>query len=387
MTPQDIPARRWPVTIIALALAIASGFGIAKLTGPEKTPEVQTTAGPASAVRTLEIPASHLEVANIVIEAVSTGSLSTDILAPGTATAAPNGLALVTAHTGGTVVKLSKRLGDSVNAGEILALVESRDVAGIAADRSVADAKVALARKSAAREQHLYDEKVTPRQDLEAAQAELAAAEAESRRAHLSADSAHIADDGRSAAVVSPISGRITHQAISLGEFVQPETELFRVVDPRFVQLEAPVTVSDAARITPGDSAQIMPASGKSLSATVRAVSPALDPQSRAATVVLSLAEGQDGIVPGETLQVRISPKLVGPAAILIPDEAIQRLDGRDVVFVRTDTGFTVQPVTVAARGNGRASVISGLQTGQKIATRNAFLLKAELGKGAEDEE
>ena len=76
-----------------------------------------------------------------------------------------------------------------------------------------------------------------------------------------------------------------------------------------------------------------------------------------------------------------------GPSAIVIPDEAVQNVDGRDVVFIRTAKGFVVQPVVVAARSAGRASIVSGLQAGQSVATRNAFLLKAELAKGSEDEE
>ena len=70
-----------------------------------------------------------------------------------------------------------------------------------------------------------------------------------------------------------------------------------------------------------------------------------------------------------------------------MPEESVQRLEGRDSVFVRTDKGFRVQSVQVGERGGGRAEVLAGLTPGQSIATRNAFLLKAELGKGAEDEE
>ena len=73
------------------------------------------------------------------------------------------------------------------------------------------------------------------------------------------------------------------------------------------------------------------------------------------------------------------------PAATLpvpAPDVA-----GHDAVFVRTRSGFGVRHVAVGSRGAGRASIISGLNAGESIATRNAFLLKAELGKGAEDEE
>ncbi|TPW03862.1 MAG: metal ion efflux membrane fusion protein family [bacterium] len=70
-----------------------------------------------------------------------------------------------------------------------------------------------------------------------------------------------------------------------------------------------------------------------------------------------------------------------------MPEEAIQTVEGRDVVFVRTATGFVATPVLIGQRSGGRAQITSGLRAGQTIATRNAFLLKAELGKGSGEEE
>ncbi|HYS46071.1 MAG TPA: HlyD family efflux transporter periplasmic adaptor subunit, partial [Rhizomicrobium sp.] len=218
------------------------------------------------------------------------------------------------------------------------------------------------------------------------AQASLAAAEADARRARDAAVTANLVSDGHSVAVISPLSGRITAQAAALGAFVRTETELFRVSDPRLVQVEAQLAALDAARVQPGDPAILMLPNGATARAVVRSVTPALDPQTRTQTAVLSVPDGQP-LAPGETLQVRISPKSTAANGIVIPEEAVQTLDGRDSVFARTRSGFVVRNVTVGSRGAGRASIISGLKPGEPIATRNAFLLKAELGKGAEGEE
>ena len=67
---------------------------------------------------------------------------------------------------------------------------------------------------------------------------------------------------------------------------------------------------------------------------------------------------------------------------VSVPEEAIQTVEGREVVFVRTATGFVPAPVMVGQRTAGRAQIISGLSAGQTVATRNAFLLKAALGAG-----
>jgi cobalt-zinc-cadmium efflux system membrane fusion protein len=93
------------------------------------------------------------------------------------------------------------------------------------------------------------------------------------------------------------------------------------------------------------------------------------------------------GLQPGQSVRARIIPRAVAASTlIVVPDEAIQSVEGRDVVFVRTAKGFEARSVTVGQRGAGRAEIVSGLQPGQAIAARSAFLLKAELGKGEGEE-
>jgi cobalt-zinc-cadmium efflux system membrane fusion protein len=370
-------------------IAIAAGglgFGLAKLTSKSAAPAKDAPA--EASANTVKVKAADLATMGIAVQAVAAGDLAAEIDAPGTVVASPKGEAVVTAHAAGAVVRIDRRLGDPVRAGDTLALVESQDATRLAADRTAAEARAVQARQAAAREQDLFDQKVSPRQDLEAAKANLAAAEAEARRAESAASGAKLAKDGRAVMVVSPISGRVTATTAVLGAYVQPEAELFRVADPAQVQLQAPVTGADAARIRPGDPAQATLASGQVVQATVRSVTPTLDPDTRSATVLLDLAPGGSPLVPGSALKIVIMPK--GPAGgdgFVLPDEAIQNVEGRDAVFVRTPTGFRVQPVVVASRSGGRASVTSGLKVGDQVATRNVFLLKAELGKGQDQEE
>ena len=69
-------------------------------------------------------------------------------------------------------------------------------------------------------------------------------------------------------------------------------------------------------------------------------------------------------------------------AGFVLPEEAVQNVEGRDVVFVRTDDGFLATPVTTGQRGGGRIEIVAGLEPGAVVAGRKAFVLKAELGKG-----
>jgi cobalt-zinc-cadmium efflux system membrane fusion protein len=323
----------------------------------------------------------------IVLEPVAAGDLNAEVQASAVVSPAANGQAIVTARAPGTVTRLNKRLGEDVAAGEVLALVESREAAAMAADRATAESKVALARSILQREQGLYDQKVTPRQDLETAQAQLAAAEAEAARARATSTAAGVTGDGRSLALASPIAGRITAMRAALGAYVEPDTELFRVADPRYVVIEAAVPALDARRIGVGDAATITTGSGVRLRAVVSSVTPTLDAQTRSATVTLALDPDQQLPAPGEFVQARISTRSAAASGFVIPDDAVQTVGGRTVVFVRNGDELRVTPVVVATRGGGRASILSGLKAGDTIATQNAFLLKAELNKGAEEDE
>ena len=69
------------------------------------------------------------------------------------------------------------------------------------------------------------------------------------------------------------------------------------------------------------------------------------------------------------------------PAAIVVPKSALQSLKGESVVFVRTADGFEARRVDVGRQDARQAEVNKGLAAGERIATTNTFVLKAELGK------
>ena len=330
----------------------------------------------------IEMNAERLAASGIRVETLATGGLAAGIVAQASVVGSPDGAATLAARADGAVVRINKRLGDTVAAGEALASIESRDAAAISAERSAAAAKATAARQAFAREKRLFDAKITARQDLESAQAEVAIAEAELRRASSAGAAAGVSANGRYVTVSSPIAGKITAAPLVLGSYVTAGTELFRVANPRKIEVQASLPASDAARIAAGDQALIETPQG-TIPAVVRSITPGVDVESRAATAILTLAQGQAGLVPGQAVRVRIVPR--GAAAtdrFSVPEEAVQSVEGADSVFVRGKDGFTARPVKIGRRGGGRIEILSGVTAGEQIAGQGAFLLKAELGKG-----
>jgi cobalt-zinc-cadmium efflux system membrane fusion protein len=158
-----------------------------------------------------------------------------------------------------------------------------------------------------------------------------------------------------------------------------------RIADASKVQIEAAVGATDAQRLAPGDRAIIELPDGRTIDARVRAVTPGLASETRSATAVLDVA---GSLQPGLAVRVRLLPSRGDISnAIVVPEDAVQTLEGRDIVFLRTAKGFRAQTVTIGQRSNSRVEILRGLPAGSQIATKNAFLLKAELGKGAGEEE
>ena len=362
-----------------------SGSGGAQSTLPADAPaSVLGNTGARSADR---VALSAIQITSAGIELLTVGESSTgaEVIAQGTVASTPNGLAVLTAGAAGRVTAIDKRLGDPVRRGERIAALESRDAASITADSATAAAKLRLARATFERERHLYEAKVTARVDFEEARAGLEVAQAEASRASGAVNAAGVS--GRFIAVRSPIAGRIAASPAVLGAFVSPETELFRIANPSAIQIEAALPIVDAVRVRPGDHARVEIAGGWII-ARVRAITPAASLESRAATVVLEPLAGARSLRPGQFVRVAITAQAGGGTNfIVVPDEAVQSIAGRDSVFVRTRDGFLARSVSVASRNAGRAQIASGLKPGEVIAGRNAFLVKTQLEKSAGEEE
>ena len=365
--------------VLILLAALAWVFWPADSNGPDQQAEQGEKSEVPEGV--LLIDEKQIAASSIEIEAVQFGA-ATELVFPATVAAAPNASARIDARASGVVKSVNKMLGDYVRQGEVIARIESADAAGLAAQVATARARVNELSALYDREKRLFEANVTARQDLEAAQANLQVARSELSRAQAASAAAGVSGDGRSLAVTSPISGQITSAPIVLGSYVSAGEEMFQIVNASGLQVQVALPASDAARIRPGDEATLELGQDREIGGRVRSVTPALDPESRSATAVISLAGAVPGLQPGAFLQARIRPSGETDAtSISVPESAVQMVEGREVVFLRTRTGFRATPVVTGSRSGGRIVIESGLQDGQRIATENAFLLKAELGK------
>lgn len=373
-----------PRTVAPLALALilaACGSGDATNEATPANAEEAEKGGHTDEGK-VTLGADQIASAGIQLGRPTIGGAGTMEL-PATIEGDPQGTQVVSAAIGGRVVALTRNLGQSVARGATLAVIESREAAQLKGEVEASRARLALANSNLAREQRLFAQRVSPEQDLIAART----AATEARIAYRQAQSQVSAAGGGGGGlnrlgITAPIAGQVIARPVVLGQTVAADAELYRIANLGRVSLALNLKPEDAGRVKPGNMVMVT-APGRQASARISFVSPALDPETRQVPVIATLDNGSGQWRVGEpvTASVQLSGSGDG-ASIRVPTTAVQTVEGKSVVFVRTPTGFQATPVMLGDAAGATVIVRSGLTGREQIATTGSFTLKAELGKG-----
>ena len=308
---------------------------------------------------------------------------------PATIEGDPQGTQVVSAAIGGRVVSLTRNLGQAVGRGQTLAIIESREAATLNAEIEAARARLGLAQSNLTRVQRLFDQKVSPEQDLIAARTAASEARIALRLAQQQVSAAGAGGGALNRiAIVAPLSGQVVARSVTLGQTVTADAELFRVANLSRVSVSLALSPGDAGKVRPGSEIEIVSGDRRSV-ARVDFVSPILDETTRLAQVIAVIDNGAGQWRVGEpvTASIRLSDKAGDAGGVLVPSSAIQPVEGRQSVCVRNQEGFKAVPVTVGQPSGDNVVITSGLTGSEQVATAGSFTLKAELGKGEAEHE
>jgi membrane fusion protein, heavy metal efflux system len=339
----------------------------------------------------VKLSAEQIASAGIETAAAGPASLLRELQLPGTVTIAPEQLAMVVARVPGVLVEARKRLGDAVAAGEVVAVIDSRETADATGDYLAALRAEELARATHQREEGLWRKRVSPEQDLLQARNALEMArikldQARRRLATLGLTTAEIAalpsrkdDAPRLHEVRAAGAGRVIERRAITGAYVAPDTELYQIADLSSVLAELSAAPADLAAIRDGAPLRIF-ADGREATASVVLISPRLDPETRRARVLARLPNA-DGIWrSGDFVTAAVETGRVG-LQVAVPRTAVHTIKGEAVVFVRTDEGFEAREVALGQGDEKLVEIAFGVDPGEQVATRYSFVVKAELGK------
>ncbi|MCR0983104.1 efflux RND transporter periplasmic adaptor subunit [Roseomonas populi] len=340
----------------------------------------------------IAMTAEGIEAAGIRVAPVQSGTLVTRAAVPGVLSASQDRQARVTARLGGIVAEVRTALGQEVGKGDVLAVLESREVADAKGEFLAATRSAALAETTLARETRLWRQRISAEQEF--LQARTAAEEARikvdlgrARLAALGLSDAEIAALARQPAATlrrlelrAPIAGRITARNAVLGASVAADAEVFSVADLSVLWVELAIPPRDLPMARQGQTVLVTGEGEARTEGKIVFLSPVLDPETRSARAVAEIPNLEGTWRAGGFVTAHLSTA-EQRVDVLVPRDAVQEVEGKKVVFVRNEEGFELREVETGREDANGYEIIFGLDAGTEIAVANAFSLRAELSK------
>jgi len=306
----------------------------------------------------------------------------------------PNRFAHVVPRVGGVVRQVFADLGDNVKGGDVMAVIESTDLSDLKSAYLAALERKQLADASLAREERLWKQEITSEREYlsakqAAAEARIRARSAEDKLRALGFSEAYLErlPELRRASftefeISAPFEGTVVSKHITLGESVEAGDDVFSVTDLRTVWAVLAVYQRDLNRFRIGMDISIQDREGgaETFVGKLTYLSPVIDEATRtgSARVVVQNPEGRWR--PGMFVRGLLVIERV-PVAVAVPANAVQRLDGKPVVFVYDGNTFTTRVVRIGRSSDEQVEIVSGIRAGEVVAAEGAFTLSTQIEK------
>ena len=295
----------------------------------------------------------------------------------------------------GIVQEVKKKLGDSVSKGELLAIIESRDLADVKSAYLTGLERLTLARANFTREEKLWEKKISSEQEYINAKQALAEAQIGLRSAEQKLHALDfteeylkelpdLPDDSFTRyEIVAPFDGTIVSKHITVGEVIGNESEIFIISDLNTVWVDISVYQKDLPYIKKGQTVVIAARHGvPEIKGAISYVGQIIGEDTRTALARIIIPNPQKQYRPGIFVTAKVTVDEID-APLLIPKSSLQIVEGKTCVFIQDEDGFEPHPVELGRANETHVEVISGLAVGQRYVAKGAFTLKAQLSKGS----
>ena len=399
------------IVTLAVIVAIASlTSGCRSSAASESNAQTNTSTPPRSASDGAEIVLPIAEQQGAIATTTLAVRPEPDVLRfPGKIVLPDNESWQVGVLTTGRIERVYANLGDYVHKGQVLARMHSHDVHEARAAYAIAVAEKtrlqsaeSLAQINFDRMQRLYALRAASVEQTEQARQELVnaktalengATDVVRSKTHLeenlgiSADLPANANDETAELIpiVAPASGYVLQKNVTPGTTVAPANDLFVLGDPKHLWMLASVGQELLTQLKVGQSAWVtLPGvTGQRFAGRISNLGQAFDPTTRRLQVRIDI-EHTEGILRPEMLATAEIAAGETRQEILIAPEAVQQVNGQDVVFVRSATDrFTPRPVRLGSGVNGKVALAEGVRPGEEVVTQGSFLLKSQLLKAS----
>lgn len=302
-------------------------------------------------------------------------------------------IAHVSPRISGKIVSVGASLGDSIGAGQVLARLDSVELGEALNRYRQSKTKLALAGNNMERVKTLVEKKIAARKDILQAETEyqttLTELHTDEERLLLyglsKSDLAALDEKRILVPVRSPIAGVVTEKHAIVGELADPSKSLYTVADLSSLWVMVDINEKDLAKVRKGQAAVVKVGAfaDTKFRGRITHIADIVDEATRTVKARVEVQNPGRKLKPEMFATVELTLPATAPPVLAVPEEAIQELEGKKVLFATEDgKEFSPREIQLGIASGGMVEVTSGIKEGERYAVKGSFILKSELRKG-----
>ena len=338
----------------------------------------------------------QIEALKMKIDTLALRNMSGYVEANGTLGVPPQNEAAITTVVGANILSIKVIEGEKVEKGQVVAYLSHPNIISLQTDYLNAYNNRELSKKSFDRQKKLYEAGVGSGANFQKAEAEYNVSSAlvnglaaQLKILNINSESVQNGSIAQQIPLLSPIDGFVKTVEVKTGQYVEPKTELFEIVNTNHVHADLMVFEKDVHKVKKGQkvtfSVQSIP--DAELTAVIYSISKTFEDNPKAVHVHAEIENKSGNLIPGMYIQGKIETDTVLTKAL--PENAIVKDGDRIIVFAVEieEENWTFKPIEVITGEKDdnwiAISFTEELPTKTKFAINNAYYLIAEMKKEA----
>lgn len=346
------------------------------------------------------LSSQQFETLKMKIDTISSRNMSGYVEANGTLEVPPQSEAAITSVVGANVVSIEVIEGDKVNKGQVVAFLSHPNIIKMQTDYLNAYSNSNFLKKNYERQQKLYDAGVGSGANFQKAEAEYEGSTAmvngmaaQLQLLNINAASVRNGKIAQRVALRSPIEGFVQKVGVKMGQYVEPQTELFEIVNTHHVHADLMVFEKDVYKVKKGQKVffNVQSIQDEELSAEIYSVSKTFEDNPKAVHVHAEIENKKGNLIPGMYIRGKI--QVESAETMALPESAIIKEGDRFYVFSvekeNEDWSFKPAEVILGQKDGNWIAVQfpEEIEPNTKFAYNNAYYLIAEMKKGEAEHE
>ena len=341
----------------------------------------------------VQLGPDQVKSAGIVINTADPRRMETRLELPGEVKADDTRVAHVVPRLHGVVTDVLAKADDRVARGQLLAVLNSRELAGAKSAYLSAARQMDFATTRLSREEELWKKKISAEREYLEARRALDEATLQRQLAGQALRVMGVPDTALEGLaqepvervaryeVRAPLGGTVVERSVTVGEAVTAEQQIFTIADLSVVWVEASVYARDLDAVRQGQQATVTSTDlGATATGRLDFIGQLMGEQTRSATARLSLPNPAGLWRPGLFVTVSLV-RSEATVPLAVSADAVQTFRDWQVVFVKYGDWFEARPLELGRTDGQWVEVVSGLKAGDEYAATNSFAVKAEIGK------